>query len=145
MKLNDIEKADFTWGKVVKWGVVAFVAFGALGIAGSYLGLFTKAVTAPAAVASRTLDTDNIINNYNWFFRVNGNYDTYVGNIKNFKQLAANEPDVVERGRLRIELAGMQNICRDTVNQYNNRSVQLNASIFKDWRLPEQLYVGGCE
>lgn len=108
-------------------------------------GWIINITSQPARVVSKTLDADNIITNYEWFHDANGNYLARVAQIKQFKGLALNESDAGERSRLRVEMAAIQQSCRDLSRRYNANSSKMNRGIFRERNLPDQLNSGECE
>lgn len=123
---------------------VVVAIFAALVLLGG-VGWVYNIVSQPARVVSKTLDADNIINNYEWFHDANGNYLARIAQIKQFKALNANETDQQERSRLRIEMAAIQQSCRDLSRRYNANAAKMNRGIFRERSLPDQLNTGDCE
>lgn len=99
----------------------------------------------PARIVSKTFDADNAINNYEWFHDANGNYLARTSQVRQFKSLLAGEPDTQEKARLRIEMAAIQQSCRDLARRYNANATKSNRSIFMGRSLPEMLNAGECE
>lgn len=129
--------SDF-W-KMVWLGVTIIAAFTILWIVGSFLGMVGSVATAPARVVSRTLQTDNILQNYELFFDLNGQFNARTAQIESQKHVLAEETDPDEKRRLRMELGAMQQSCRDIANQYNMNSQKQNRDLFKARNLPETL------
>jgi hypothetical protein len=130
--------------------VLRAVAVGALVLVAvpvgcTYLGVFNNAATAPARVVNKTLETNNIIFNYERFFDVKANYDSRVSQIQEHKSLLADTTDAAEKTNLRIELSAMKQSCRELANGYNADSRKLNRGLFKDRNLPYELDVNSCE
>lgn len=109
------------------------------------IGWGINIASQPARIVSKTLDADNVIQNYEWFHDANGNYLARVAQIKQFKSLNAAEPDPQEKSRLRIEMAAIQQSCRDLSRRYNANAGKMNRGIFREKSLPEQLNTGDCE
>lgn len=114
-------------------------------------GVFTHAVgtaanvaTAPARVINKTLETNNIISNYEWYWDAYGQYQSRQGQIRQFKGMLGDSAGE-ERNRVRIELAAIQQSCRDLVTRYNVNSEKTNKSIFKGREAPEKLELQTCE
>lgn len=101
-------------------------------------------LTAPGRVLTKTLQTDNIINNYEWYFDVNAQYETRMAQIKQHQALLNSTTDTNERSRINLELGAMQFTCRDLANRYNANAMKLNRTLFRDWRLPENLLATNC-
>lgn len=120
-----------------KWWLlaVALLAFGAAGIA---------VLTAPGRVVTKTLDTNNVINSYEWFYDVKAQFAARRGQLKSHDHLLASVSDA-ERSRLLIELAAIRQSCRELVAKYNANSEKANKAIFKSQGLPETLPAADCE
>lgn len=124
-------------------------AIGAL-VAGALIGLpvvvtVTNVLSAPSRVLNKTIETNNIIFNYERFFDLNSNFDSRVSQVNQYKLLVSNETDKQEKINLRTELAGMQQSCRELANKYNADSQKLNVGLFKDRNLPYTLNATLCE
>jgi len=109
------------------------------------IGVFNSVATAPGRVINKTLETNNIIFNYERFFNVNANYKSRVAQIEEYRPLIAGETDPAEKARLRTELSAMKQSCRELANGYNADAGKMNRSLFRDRDLPEQLDVAACE
>ena len=101
--------------------------------------------TAPLRVVNKTMETDNIIENYEWFYDTHHQIKARVNQIKQHKDFLSSETDRDEIRKLRIEMAGMQQSCRDMVEKYNSHSKKMNREIFKAKNLPHQLDINVCE
>lgn len=124
--------------------VAATVIIG-LPVAVAAYSTFTTVVTAPSRVINRTLETDNIIFNYERFFNVNASYKARVAQINEYRPVIAEETDLGEKARLRTELSAMKQSCRELAQGYNADASKLNRALFRDRNLPEQLDEGVCE
>ena len=109
------------------------------------IGVFNSVATAPGRVINKTLETNNIIFNYERFFNVNANYKSRVAQIEEYRPLIVGETDPAEKARLRTELSAMKQSCRELANGYNADAGKMNRSLFRDRDLPEQLDVAACE
>lgn len=128
--------------KAVAIGVVAIVAMPAA-------CTMYNVATAPARVANKTLETDNIINNYEWFKRqyndikaVDVKLTAAQDNLDGFKNDAGPRSDWTfedknESARLNAIVAGLKASRADMVSIYNARSKMANRNIFKSNDLPE--------
>lgn len=125
--------------------VGAVVAVLALPVACTYMNAAGSVATAPARVVTRTMETSNIIHNYEWFFDVKGRYDSRLAQIASIAPQLEAETDPNERSRLRTEVNAMKAVCRDLANDYNANSQKANRSIFQDARVPERLDAAACE
>ena len=108
-------------------------------------GYAINLASQPARIVSKTLDADNVIWNYEHFYNANANYTSRLSQVKQFKGLFDRETDSAERGRLRMEMAAMQQSCRDLANRYNADAAKLNRGLFRSKSLPETLEAGACE
>lgn len=131
-------------GKVIKWLFIGGFGVVALSFVFNMFGVLGTAVTAPGKVINKTLQTDNIIHNYEWFYDVNASYDARVKQVRQYEGFFTEETDRAERTRLRTEMAAMQQTCRDLATKYNANSEKMNRSIFKGWSLPHSLSMGDC-
>lgn len=109
------------------------------------LGWVVNIASQPARIVSKTFDADNVIHNYEWYHDVNGNFLARLSQIKQFKGLVASEADAQEKGRLRMEMAAMQQSCRELARRYNANSDKVNRGLFRGNSLPEHLNSGDCE
>lgn len=116
-----------------------------LPIAFSAYSTFTSVASAPGRVINKTLGTDNILNNYEYFFDANANYNSRVAQVRQFEGYINADNPADENARLRMELAAMQQSCRELANDYNADSRKLNRNLFKSNDLPYELDVLACE
>lgn len=116
----------------------AGLVFGAVGYTANIL-------SAPARVISKTLETDNIINNYEWFHDAAGNFQAKTAQVRQFKGFEAAETNPAEKGRLRVDMAAIEQSCRELARRYNANSAKINRAIFKGTTTPETLNAGECE
>lgn len=148
MKFKDFENinenTEFSFGKLFKWFIVFMAVITLIGFIGSAFGLFTKVVSTPARVLSKTLDTDNVIQSYEWFFDVDAAYKARHNQVTQYKSFMNSETDKDEKYRIRTELAAMQQTCRDLATKYNANSEKMNKKIFKGWDLPKSLSYQNC-
>jgi hypothetical protein len=130
-----------------RWGCIG-LAVGAFLIAapigcGIY-STFSSVTTAPSRVINRTLQTTNIIQNYEWFFDTNAQFKTRLQQVRDQEAAMADETDKAERERLRIELNTIRYSCRDLANTYNANSEKQNRALFKSRGLPATLDQEEC-
>lgn len=111
----------------------------------SVINTINSAATAPGRVAQKTLQTDNIIFNYERFFDINAKFVARVAQIKDQRSFYEAETDPAEKTRLRMELSAMKQSCRDLVTEYNADSQKMNRNLFKDKDLPFELNISDCE
>lgn len=128
-------------------GVATLVTMGGflLWLLAHAIGVIGTVATAPGSVINKTLQTDNIIHNYEWFFDVNAQFNARRGQIATHSKMLAAEKDAAERSRLNIELAAMRQSCRDLATKYTANSDKANRSLFKSRGLPETLSINDCE
>lgn len=129
-------------GKIILLAVLAVLA---IPLALSLLGAFNSASTAPGRVVSKTLETGNIIGNYDLFFNRKAQFDSRVSQIKAHVGTLGEANDPGEQSRLRMELAAMRQTCRETANSYNADAAKANTSLFRDRDLPVSLDATVCE
>lgn len=129
---------------ILKWFFI--IGFAIVGIKAVLLPVFLagKVVDTAGQVVNKTLDADNVINNYEWFYDVNAAFDARVGQIEQHEKFMTDEQDAAELRRLRIELGAMQQTCRELATKYNANSEKMNRSIFKGWQLPASLSMERC-
>lgn len=129
-------------------GIVKIVAIGAAVVLGGAVLLGSMStvisvISAPGRVIQETLKTGNIINNYEMFFDINAGYDRRVADIQS-QRLMLEGATGAELNRLKIELTGLQQTCRDLVTRYNAASEKENRTLFKAANLPESLDITTC-
>lgn len=99
-----------------------------------------RTVTAPVngavGVVEKTLDPNNMIHNYEWFFDVNEKIKARVSQIAAHTEIIKATKSEDELINLRIEQVGMKQSCRDLVAQYNANSSKANVVLFKSNSLP---------
>lgn len=128
----------------VKWSFGAILAGLCIWMALHVAGVVGTAATAPGRVVTKTLETNNIIQNYEWFYDVNAQFEARKGQIKAHSKLLATA-DAKEKSMLNIELGAMQQSCRDLATKYNANSQKMNTSVFKSNNLPSTLSTNECE
>lgn len=123
------------------WIVVAFfLVAGVLGIRALYV-----VPNAAVGVVEKTLDPNNIITKYEWFFNTAGAINARAAQVRVHKELVAAETNPAEKNRLRIELVGQQQSCRELVQGYNMNAAKANVSIFKTDATPVSFSPSICE
>ena len=130
------------WGCIIG-GLIAAAFIVPVGC--SVINTTASVTTAPGRVAQETLRTSNILDNYEWFYNTNANYEARKGQIVEYKGLLSNEADPAERTHLRIELSAMRMSCRELATTYNANSQKLNRSLFKANNLPAELSKEECD
>jgi hypothetical protein len=125
---------------------------GGIILAAFAVGLAIQVITMPArtvvGIAERTLNSDNVIANYEWFKRQYQDiqaFDTKIANAeaaqKAFEQSAGPREtwkfdDRQEWSRLNAVLLGLSNQRRDMVAEYNARTEMANRNLFRTSDLP---------
>lgn len=143
---NEYREAKQAGMGVSAWIIVIIVISALAGILVQWLGMFGSVATAPARVVEKTMRTDNIISNYEWYHDANGKYKSRIAQITSKKKdLSDPANDSQEKNRLRIELSAMQQSCRELANQYNANAIKTNKSIFMGREAPETLNAQLCE
>jgi hypothetical protein len=122
---------------------LALVLFVGVPVGCAVVSMTNSVATAPARVVTKTLETDNIIYNYEYFFNVNSQYNSRVAQIKSWE--VETDADPAERQRLRVEVSAMRQSCRELANNYNANSGKMNRAIFRDHNLPQTLDASLCE
>lgn len=123
-------------------GAVAFLI--AAPIACSAYSTAVTTATAPSRVINKTLETNNIIFNYEAFFDLKQKYDVRTVQIVDKQATLARATDPFEVSRLQTELDALKYACRDLATRYNSDSVKINRGIFKSNDLPHTLDMTNC-
>lgn len=123
---------------------MAFALFAALVLFGG-IGWLIGLMAQPARIVSKTFDADNVIANYEFFHDTNRQTLARVAQIRAHKAIIADNQDAGERPRLRIELAAIQQSCRDLVARYNANATKVNRSIFMGREAPDSINPSTCE
>lgn len=132
-------------GKIIGIVLLCLVGLGSTVIAVNVVSTATTVATAPGRVLQKTLGTDNIINNYEWFHDVDGRIRSRVEQITSYSKTINDAETPKDRARVRMEVAAMRQSCRDMVNQYNANANKSNRGLFRGWSLPERHEAGICE
>jgi len=139
------ELDTMSWGKLFGWFVgICCIGLIMVAVSGVFSTVGTVA-TSPGRVISKTMQTANIIQSYEWFYDINASYQAKTGQIRQFKEFYSSETDKKEKSRLRIDMAAIQQMCRNLTEKYNANSQKMNKSVFKGWSLPDLLNQSTCE
>lgn len=99
-----------------------------------------RTITAPmnsaVGVVEKTLDPNNVIHSYEWFFDVNEKIKARVSQIAAHNEIIKSTTNQDELINLRIEQVGMKQSCREMIAQYNANSSKANVVLFKSNSLP---------
>lgn len=116
-----------------------------LPVACSAYSVYSSVTSAPARVINKTLQTDNILANYELFHDESKQFEARVAQLTEHRGYMAAETDPAERSRLRMEYGAQQQSCRELAADYNANSLKLNRQLFKDRGLPPVLDATRCE
>lgn len=140
----------FKWvGGIVMAAALLFVVIVSFNLTGT-LG---SIISAPGRVIQKTLETDNIINNYEYFIDAYNNtiprqkqaYQNAKEAYQNFLSLLPEDrekwkqADKAEASRLSSIVLATKNIYVSTITEYNSKSRMLNRNVFKDRNLPYEI------
>lgn len=131
-------------GKYIVYGILGVVGLGAAVILVNFVSTVTSVATAPGRVISRTMETNNIINNYEWYHDAYAQYRSRVAQATEHKTMLA-QSDNQERQRLATELSAIRQSCRDLATRYNANATKTNRSIFMGREAPESLSMEKCD
>lgn len=131
---------DYFWS-APRVALMLFIGLGLLAAVGFSVNMLMQ----PARVISKTFDADNVIAKYEWFYDSYGNWQAKTSQVRQFKGLLAGETDKQEQSRLRVEMAAIQQSCRDLTRRYNANAEKANQSIFMGRGVPPSLNPGDCE
>lgn len=109
------------------------------------VGFIFNLASQPARIVAKTFDADNVIHNYEWYHDANNQVVARLGQIRAHKGIIADNTDASEKTRLRIELAAIQQSCRDLVGRYNANATKINRNIFMGRSAPESFNPSTCE
>ena len=145
---RDMDEARWAVGMIfLKFGIPLIVLVLILGGLGWVFGIFGQG----AKIIEKTMDADNVIQNYEWFEQTyddfkatNKKIETAKQTIQRFEESAGPRKewtfeDKTEHSRLQSILMGLENYCADIVSKYNARSRMINRKLFKSKGLPEKL------
>lgn len=146
MSLFTNQYGEPRWGSIGCAGLLLLIAGPAsCGLYSTWSNSTAAVTSAPGRVISKTLETNNIIQNYESFFDRNANYTARMNQIKEQSAYLKAETDPAEKVRLRTELSAMRMSCREIAASYNADSEKQNRSIFKSRGLPPVLSVEDCD
>lgn len=105
------------------------------------IGLLNK----PAALVSKATDTTKMLQNYEWFYEASNNFVARSAQVATFKTMLLEETDKGEKARLRVDLAGVQQSCRELAAKYEAQTGKIHVGYLKSKSLPESLNAKECE
>jgi hypothetical protein len=123
----------------------AVAALIVLPVACSVYSTYSSVVSAPSRVINKTLQTNNILTNYELFHDESKQFEARVAQLREHEVYLRDEKDPDERTRLRMEFGAQQQSCRELAADYNANSLKLNRQLFKDRGLPPVLDAQLCE
>lgn len=121
------------------WQIVALVILTPTALIG--INILSK----PAALVSKATDTTKMLQNYEWFYEASNNFKARVAQVATFKGLMTDETEKFERSRLRVDLAAVQQSCRELAAKYEAQSGKIHVGYLKSKSLPESLNAKECE
>lgn len=153
MKTSEWEKSfdERPARTTTKFLVVALLIITAVSVVGWGISMALFPVQQAGRIVTKTLDADNVINNYEWFKRQHQDVaamDTKISiatdTLKGFETSVGPRDswkfdDRTEWNRLNAILLGLRGQRASMVAEYNARSQMVNRSIFKTNELPETL------
>ena len=138
--------SDFRW---TFWKIFPMCLI--IAIIVSVIGWGIRVASQPGSMIEKTLNADNVINNYEWFHQAYEDIqatDIKISNaqatVDQFKKDAGERlgwdfSDKDEYGRLNSVLLGLKNYRQDIVAKYNARSKMVNRKIFKGKTAPTEI------
>lgn len=149
--MDDYESFRGVRRNLIKWAIWIVFACFAVGALASVLSLGMKVISTPGRVLSKTLDTDNVITNYEWFkqqFQDVQAQDAKIAAAKSaldqFRDAAGPRSgwqfdDRQEFSRLSSVVLGLTSQRASMVAQYNARTKMLNRDVFRTSDLPAEI------
>ena len=140
-----------TGWSALKWGLVILVVLGILGGAASCVATIGTVATTPGEIIRKTLDSTNVIQNYEWFKQ---QYRDILANevqlrnadaaLDNFKASAGDRStwkfeDRTEFNRLSMVALALQNSRASMIAEYNAKANMQNRSIFMGSDVPAEI------
>lgn len=107
--------------------------------------MFLVACAPAAGVVDRTLDPDNMINNYEFFQNAYQNVEAKTHQIRAYHEEYSASTSDNQREMIRMEVAAVQQSCRDLVADYNANASKSNRNIFMSSNLPTNIAYEVCE
>lgn len=129
-------------------GIIAIILFP---VGCAVYSTWSSVTTAPARVINRTLQTDNIIGNYEWFKQqyedvkaMDARLASQRAALTSFQSSAGPRTswtfeDKTEHARLVAIVAGLEGQRASMVGDYNARAQMENRNLFRSRDLPERL------
>jgi hypothetical protein len=121
------------------WQIAALVALAPT----IFVGI--EILNKPAVLVAKATDTTKMLQNYEWFYEASNNFTSRSAQVRQFKTLLVGEPDRAEQSRLRIDLAAVQQSCRELAAKYEAQTGKIHVGYLKSKSLPESLNEKECE
>lgn len=124
----------------------------ALGLVGMGLSILTAPARSVTGIVNRTLDSENVIANYEWFKRQNQDVkaidirlEASRNAVKSFEASAGPRTtwtfeDKQESSRLNSIVLGLEGQRASMVAEYNARTQMMNRDLFRTSDLPAELH-----
>lgn len=129
---------------IIKWTAIIMAVLLLIKIILVPFGIGFFALNTAKELTQKTFNSDNILQNYEWFYDYNAQYQARTAQLKTYSSYLKNETDKQERNQLRTEVNAMQQSCRNLVTKYNANSQKLNRKLFKSNNLPNRLSLNKC-
>ena len=107
--------------------------------------LLLSACDTAVGIHDRVLNADNVVHDYEWFHTAHERIGARVSQIAATTSSVAEETDPGEKSRLRVDLAGQQQSCRELSADYNANADKITTGAFRGWSLPAHVNIGDCE
>lgn len=104
-----------------------------------------RACSVADGIADRVTDPDNVIHDYEWFHTAHARVYSRTAQVTATREMISAEEDAGEVRRLKIELAGQQQSCRELVADYNANADKVTRGLFRGWTLPDHIAPEDCE
>ena len=110
--------------------------------------LACRACSVADGLADRVTDPDKILHDYEWFHTAHERVGSRVAQVDATERMLMDNTGMIppdEQTRLRVELMGQQQSCRELVADYNANAQKMTVGVFKGWSLPDSLNPSVCE
>jgi hypothetical protein len=125
--MKDFEdQSGWSIRRVVKWIFISVLLVGIL--IAAVLGM--KVALTPLDLISKTVNADQIIANYQWFYDQKSQIDATTAKWR-----------IAEKAGM-VEANGIQMVLMSMIGEYNSRSKQINRNMWKAQDLPYQMSMG---
>lgn len=133
-------------------GASIILVFAGIGLVGMAVSILTAPARSVTGIVNRTLDSENVIANYEWFKRQNqdvkaidARLDASRNAVKSFEASAGPRTtwtfeDKQESNRLNSIVLGLEGQRASMVAEYNARTQMMNRDLFRTSDLPAELH-----